>query len=463
MTDSTTFTEFPVRPLPREGESAAGYCWRFFNANGHAAPAAARAAARSDLPVDRKLNAMVGPHVLDRLRSAERDRLTWQGSLPSAGWFARSRMPRFCSVCIAELGYHLAVWDMPLATACGVHGCRLLRRCPRCRASLSWSTLGSGWRCTCKTAMSTAMPVRAHHWEVVFSRLLAGACDSGAPVGLRRRAASEPTTRCQYRTRDLYGLLVYLLSARRYVCNGGHWPMDTAWAELRRCGERTAPSRPEVTLLSALPNSLAVKAGRFMRWLCRHSAGTLVDVGDDPRFTPLLDALQSLSAAGNPFAGPALRTVGECWRSSRIGISSLETVCFNPQLRLDKRVPILDGFSRWWASFVTQIRPREPADCFADDPSDEEKWLFVWDPRHHVVSILNAFLDVASGKRSHSSLLPLIRRWRPPEELRRSGATLQSVGAYLTTLSLRELAFVDALMSAPMLSNEPSTDRPNHG
>lgn len=463
MTETTTFTEFPVRPMPREGESAAGYCWRFFDANGHAAPAAARAAARSDLPVDGKLNAMVGPHVIDRLRSAERDCLTWQGSLPPANWFARSRMPRFCSVCIAELGYHLAVWDMPLATACGVHGCRLVSRCPRCSASLSWSTLGSGWRCTCKAAMSTVIPVRAHRWEVVFSRFLAGASDSNAPPGLRRRAAHEPTTRYQYRTCDLYGFLVYLLSARRYVRNGGHQSMDTAWSELRRHGEGTAPSRPEVTLLSTLSPSLQVKAGRFMRWLCRHSAETLVDMGGDPRFTPMLDALQSLSAAGNPFAGPALRTAGECWRSSRIGISSLETVCFNPQLRLDERVPILDGFSRWWASFVTQIQPRDPADRFADDPPGEGEPLLVWDPRHHAVSILNAFLDVASGKRSHDSLLQLIRRWHPPEELRRSGATLQSVGAYLTTLSLSELAFVDALMSAPMSSNEPPTDRPNHG
>lgn len=449
MTDSTTFTEFPVRPLPREGESAAGYCWRFFDANGHAAPAAARAAACSDLPVDRKISAMVGPHVIDRLRAAERDRLTWQGSLPPANWFARSRMPRFCSLCIAELGYHLAVWDMPLATACGVHGCRLLRRCPRCRASLSWSTLGSGWRCICKTAMSTVIPVRAHRWEVVFSRLLAGACDSDAPVELRHRAAREPMTRCQYRTRDLYGLLVYLLSARRYVRNGGHWSMDTAWAELRRHGERTAPSRPEVTLLSTLPNSLAVKAGRFMRWLCRHSTETLIDVDDDLRFTSMLDALQSLSTAGNPFAGPALRAVRECWRSSCAGISSLNAVCFSPKLRVDERVAILEGFGRWWASFVTQIQPPDPADCFAGDAPDEGGWLLIWDRRHHAVSILNAFLDIAGGKRSHDGLLQLIRRWHLPEELLRSGATLQSVGAYLTTLSLRELAFVDARMSAP--------------
>ncbi|MDH6167133.1 hypothetical protein M2282_002282 [Variovorax boronicumulans] len=463
MTESTTFTEFPVRPLPREGESAAGYCWRFFDANGHTAPAAARAAARSDLPVDRKINAMVGPHVIDRLRSAERDRLTWQGSLPPANWFARSRMPRFCSVCIAELGYHLAVWDMPLATACGVHGCRLLSRCPGCSASLSWSTLGSGWRCTCKAAMSTVIPVRAHRWEVIFSRFLAGASDSNAPVGLRRRAAREPTTRCQYRTRDLYGFLVYLLSARRYVRNGGDRSMDAAWSELRRYGERTAPSRPEVTLLSTLSPSLQVKAGRFMRRLCRHSVETLIDMDDDLRFTPMLDALQSLSAAGNPFAGTALRTVSECWRSSRIGIPSLETVCFNPQLRLDERVAILDRFNRWWAGFVAEIQPRDPADCFADDPSDEEAWLLVLDPRHHAVSILNVFLDVASGKRSHDGLLQLIRRWHPSEELRRSGATLQSVGAYLTTLSLRELAFVDALMSAPMSSNGPPAERPNHG
>jgi hypothetical protein len=58
------------------------------------------------------------------------------------------RCPRLCPACLRERPIWWAIWDFGLVTACPIHGCLLLGRCPDCGRRLAWQRLAVH-RCRC--------------------------------------------------------------------------------------------------------------------------------------------------------------------------------------------------------------------------------------------------------------------------------------------------------------------------
>jgi TniQ len=65
----------------------------------------------------------------------------------------RPHHPKICPKCLADFGYCLRLWDCSLVTACPIHRCLLLDRCPKCRRqirairkSVSMCHCGCDWR-----------------------------------------------------------------------------------------------------------------------------------------------------------------------------------------------------------------------------------------------------------------------------------------------------------------------------
>lgn len=52
--------------------------------------------------------------------------------------FLNLNSPRLCPICISEKQIINAHWDINLITACSIHGCELIDRCPKCTKPLTW-------------------------------------------------------------------------------------------------------------------------------------------------------------------------------------------------------------------------------------------------------------------------------------------------------------------------------------
>lgn len=71
-------------------------------------------------------------------------RLIFGQSVPS--YVIRVWEPKICQACIRESEYCRKVWDLIPITACPIHNCLLLDKCPKCQKRLSW-VRGSIGRC----------------------------------------------------------------------------------------------------------------------------------------------------------------------------------------------------------------------------------------------------------------------------------------------------------------------------
>lgn len=72
----------------------------------------------------------------------------------------RLRRPGFCPVCVQELGYVEAFWDLSAAIACPIHKRMALRGCPSCGQSLRWFRPGL-LTCECGHDLSEAEQAEA--------------------------------------------------------------------------------------------------------------------------------------------------------------------------------------------------------------------------------------------------------------------------------------------------------------
>jgi hypothetical protein len=63
-------------------------------------------------------------------------RLIFGQSVPS--YIIRVWAPKICPSCIRESGYCRKIWDLTSVTACPIHHCMLLDKCPKCQKQISW-------------------------------------------------------------------------------------------------------------------------------------------------------------------------------------------------------------------------------------------------------------------------------------------------------------------------------------
>jgi hypothetical protein len=315
MIDHVSSNMFPIRPVLREGESLGGWCWQIYPANGHDIPAAARSAllairASRVLRPDNALSQLIGFERLKPLHERENSILDpWSGQR-TPDWYVWSKRPRFCVLCMAEFECQLVCWDLPLVSACAVHGCLLTTRCHLCGSMWSWPTLKRGWRCRCGARIAEGLPQTAPGLDVRFSRVLCAASDALAPPSVMSASLDAAPISAAYRTRDIYETLGWLLKVRRVLTDTVHQRLPPkSWPMVFRPGARMVPRSWEKALLMGFPHTINRKARQTLRWFFKVSRAMRVDGRHVDRWLEVKKLIDELSAERNPMAGQILVAV----------------------------------------------------------------------------------------------------------------------------------------------------------
>ena len=342
-------TRYPLRPAWREGESLGGWCWQIHGANEVNIPATTRAAAlrirtTQALTPDNALCQLIGFERLKPHHEREISLLVPWSDQPSPNWYAWSKRPRFCSLCMAEDECHLSYWDLPLVSACALHGCRLSTKCHSCQSNWRWATMKRGWRCHCNSKVVDGQATEAPKFEVCFSRVLCAAVDALVPRAVK--AASFDTEYC---TRDVYETLGWLLKVRRVLTDESFDGSSKSWPITAKRGARMAPGSWEKRLMMGFPHSIDHKARQTLRWFFKGSASTLVDLRSIDRWRCVKRLMNVLDAERNPMLRPILSAIERVQLELFAGMQGRETVLFNPQLsqaELRKRLAELNAWVR---------------------------------------------------------------------------------------------------------------------
>ncbi|OZI66705.1 TniQ family protein [Bordetella genomosp. 11] len=77
-----------------------------------------------------------------RIRRQGATALAFMGCALKRPYLVRYTRPQVCALCLRDIGYARAYWDLALATACTDHRCCLIERCPNCSRALSWRRPG---------------------------------------------------------------------------------------------------------------------------------------------------------------------------------------------------------------------------------------------------------------------------------------------------------------------------------
>lgn len=451
MSDQLALADFPVRPQLREGESLASWCWRIYLANGHLVPPGVRSATRKlraepKMEVDQVLSNLIGIDTLTSFRARENSLLERWNPQCSPGWYVWSPFPRLCPLCVAENGHHLLYWDLPLVSACAVHGCPLSDRCHACDRKWSWATLRQGWQCVCGARVPEAAYRLAPQIAIRLSRILCAASDAQIPQVVRQCCTSVQTVRATYRTRDVYEVLWWLLKVRRALTERTYYPLPESWPMVPRKGSRMVPSSWEVAVIADLPSTIVIKARHALRWFFRDVNATLVDLDQVRCWHAAKKLMDELDGRRNPLAGLIRESIERERKEAGAGIPGLTGTLFNPHFTTAQRRERVVELDMWWHQLSGDI-----PDLDARDRLDQQCNLF----DHHypcnrvdsgvAKALLNVFFDAAHCDVPPKAFEVLTRRWQLPIELRQPRDVMAHLGAYLAGLHSGELLFVLAL------------------
>lgn len=139
-------------PLPHARESLLGYALRLAEVNGYPTPGYFLSTGEQQFTISRR-RLVEELRVAAGLDDAQVDKLG-NSSVEDDAQYGRLlgqrvslydlslRHPKICAQCISENGHAEALWDLAWVSACPAHGCRLINRCPKCSAVLTWSRSG---------------------------------------------------------------------------------------------------------------------------------------------------------------------------------------------------------------------------------------------------------------------------------------------------------------------------------
>lgn len=353
MNDQSATMRLPIHPSLLDGESLSGWCWRTYIANGHEVPSAVRSALRfmrSPRTLERRstLSLLVGLEQLKPLHVRECSLLEAWSKRLSPKWYAWSDRPRFCGQCMAEKECHLVYWDLPLVSACAVHGCHLTSHCHACERHLSWSTIQSGWECRCGERIAMGPAEQAPLSAIRLSRVLCRASDALVPQPIKEASSDSNLTSAAYRTRDVYETLGWLLKVRRVLTDPmlNFTPKD--WPLRATPGARMVPGSWEVSLLTRFPHSVNRRARQTLSWFFQSKNSTLVELRSIRRWSDVKRLMDDLNTSGNPLNGEILNAIESVLREHHAQIPGLETTFFNPRLKKADRHKRIEEMYAWW-------------------------------------------------------------------------------------------------------------------
>ena len=176
------FDRYLVRPKMLGGESLRGFVYRFYNANGVKAPkeiwplinnlSTTEMATRS---TKEELQYLIGTYSnLSQFDFFNQYLLLKKRNDLRSNYLAQHR---FCPTCVNEKSNHYALWDLPMFTACPIHGCRLVYFCEQCKLPFYWSTLNVDWQCQCKFNLKESTSQPASESEIYISKVILNAID----------------------------------------------------------------------------------------------------------------------------------------------------------------------------------------------------------------------------------------------------------------------------------------------
>lgn len=453
MNDSVPLNDFPVRPPLREGESLGSWCWRIYLANGHDVPQSLRLAARTiraeqEMGADHVLGNLFGIKRLAALRARE-SRLTerWDPRF-WPDWYEWATAPRFCPLCVAEIGCHLLSWDLPLMSACATHGCHLVDRCHACKRKLSWTTLQHGWQCLCGASVQEAPAKPSPRFTVHLSRILCAASDAQVPRAIRQFSASTQITSHAYRTRDVYEVLWWLLTMRRVLADQRNRYFRRSRLNLPEKCEPRAIGSWEISAIANLPTTIEIKARHALLWLFRDDRKTLVDLGSFEDWSDAEKLIDDLDGARNPLAGLIRKAIERVRNRARADIPGQSRILFNPRLTAAQRCQRVIKLDAWLHRFSAETKSLDLRDRLVprNDWSDCLEHWYEFDPD---IGLINVLFEAARHGIPTRAFGALALRWRLPVGLQKPSDLMAQLGGYLATLHKDEQMFLlDLAVSA---------------
>lgn len=217
-------TRLLVRPVPMPGESMTGYLLRLAEGNGFCSlldldllvSKTGGSDARTKLTsllIEQRLHALRGPVTHFRnLRIAD------SGGVDAKYW--NGRRPRYCPVCLAQMPYWRAEWDLTLMVACPTHRVLLCDACPGCHRVLSWKRRRMV-ECDCAQSLAEAQPESAGDALVAVGAYLSAAMNP-------ENAATSAYLQSDIRALSLIDLLALCAQFGAYFSPQGPKPTKMA-------------------------------------------------------------------------------------------------------------------------------------------------------------------------------------------------------------------------------------------
>ena len=176
------FDRYLVRPKMLGGESLRGFVYRFYNANGVKAPREIwpliNNLSKTEMATwstKEELQYLIGTYSnLSEFDFFNQYLLLKKRNDLRSNYLAQYR---FCPTCVNEKSIHYALWDLPMFTACPIHGCRLVYFCEQCKLPFYWSTLNVDWQCQCKFNLKESSSQPASESEIYISKVILNAID----------------------------------------------------------------------------------------------------------------------------------------------------------------------------------------------------------------------------------------------------------------------------------------------
>lgn len=430
----------PLHPKPHPNEGLAAYCWRLSASNGLTLPLDITATVLADQGspgATSPISQLLGMALSKQLW--ERDSRWWQQAR-----YQPPRWPYHCPRCAAEKGVHYAVLDLPFISACPIHGCELVHRCPACNRPLTWQRLRHGFLCECGADLTKTITDEADSIQLMIAQLVAGATDHALI-----QAPKVPITGFEYSSGDLYSVLSWV-QAVQDVCRRPYprkYRSEPLFSSSTKTKEAGALNPSAVRLLTSLPESIPRKARRLRRWICRHEPGPLVLWGQHQIIKKLAEFQSDWASSDQAIPQAIAHAVVQAIKALSNGPAELPHTCFHPRYTRRQVATLRRQLGTWWARLSSTIPPLNahsqfPCDEYLDI-EDAQIWVAT---EEEVIDLLNLLLYASHHRLPLEKFIPLQERWRLPPALRTRSATLESVTTYLISLWPSERAYLGDLL-----------------
>lgn len=458
MSDVVALDRYPVRPRQREGESLSGYCLRIYMLNGHTPfpgiVGDTRVTAHALPPDDRLLlNTLLGHEQAERQALQEHRLLFGQGESRFA-WRDAAIGRRFCPACMKAFGFHCLLWNLPLITACPLHGCQLLEHCTACSERLNWGSL-HGFSCNCGVAVAAMARRPASAVQVRFARVVAMGEELDGfrrEIGLASLRGSWP----RFRVGDLYSALNWALYTRNLLHRARRQDILTTSSTANARTVDRSPGQDIVQFIAGLPFT----ARRAVRLLLQNAQIDGASVLVNPRSDNILRQLDiSLLARGqgqNRFTRWLASIVRSAIARDAVPLPRTTTVMYHPSISAADRLSLNGRLQAWWRALLGHL---PVADHRVQLPKLYQLTLHTeWGLEgfaNDVVRTINLLYDIVKASIPAEKFAAVIARWQISASMRAGPGDLADIAAVIAGLNAAEHAFLYELLLHDVVASLP--------